>query len=145
MAMVGREGEGVVDELVDRAIQVQAMAHSPYSGFAVGAVIEAADGRTAVGCNVENASYGLGVCAERAAVSAALAAGLADWRRLVVVVEASAPVAPCGACRQVLAEFCEELEIVLATTAGVRETTLLSKLLPRRFGAEDMGPGEGGA
>ena len=111
----------------------------------MGAVIEAADGRTAVGCNVENASFGLGVCAERAAVSAALAAGLADWRRLVVVVDASEPVAPCGACRQVLAEFCEELEIVLATTGGVRQVTLLSELLPRRFRAEDMGPGEGGA
>lgn len=119
-------------------------AHAPYSGFAVGAAIEAADGRVVVGCNVENASFGLGVCAERAAVSAALAAGLVDWRRLVVLVDAAVPVAPCGACRQVLAEFCDELEVVLATTEGQRELTLLSELLPRRFGAGDMGGGSGG-
>ena len=128
-----------LDELVARASDVREQAHAPYSGFRVGAVIEASDGRTAAGCNVENASFGLGVCAERAAVSAALAAGLTDWRRLVVLVEAPKPVAPCGACRQVLAEFCKELEVVLVTTGGLREVTTLSELLPRRFGAGDMG------
>jgi len=133
----------VVDELVARANEVRVKAYAPYSGFAVGAAIEAADGRTVVGCNVENASFGLGVCAERAAVSAALAAGLVDWRRLVVVVDAAEPVAPCGACRQVLAEFCDELEVVLATTDGQRELTLLSELLPRRFGPGDMSGGSG--
>jgi len=64
--------------------------------------------------------------------------GLRDWKRLVVLVEASAPVAPCGACRQVLAEFCDDLEIVLATTSGLREETRLGELLPRRFGASDL-------
>jgi cytidine deaminase len=133
-----------VDELVARASEVRARAHAPYSGFRVGAVIEAFDGQTAVGCNVENASYGLGVCAERAAVSAALAVGLGDWKRLVVLVEASAPVAPCGACRQVLAEFCDELEVVLVTTSGLRQVTSLSELLPQRFAAGDMGEGREG-
>ena len=133
-----------LDELVARASAVRERAHAPYSGFRVGAVIEASDGRTAVGCNVENACFGLGVCAERAAVTAALAAGLTDWRRLVVLVEATAPVAPCGACRQVLAEFCEELEVVLATTSGLRELTTLSELLPRRFGVEDLRDARGG-
>jgi cytidine deaminase len=130
-----------LDELVARASAVRERAHAPYSGFRVGAVIEASDGRTAVGCNVENASFGLGVCAERAAVSAALAAGLSEWKRLVVLVEAPQPVAPCGACRQVLAEFCDELEVVLVTTSGLRDVTSLSELLPRRFGAGDLGEG----
>ena len=127
-----------LNKLVELAVAVRLQAHAPYSNFSVGAVIEASDGRTAVGCNVENASYGLGVCAERAAVSSALAMGLRDWKRLVVLVEASAPVAPCGACRQVLAEFCDDLEIVLATTSGLREETRLGELLPRRFGASDL-------
>ena len=127
-----------VDELIAQACEARARAYAPYSGFAVGAAIESSDGRTASGCNVENASFGLTVCAERAAVAAAVAAGLSDWRRLVVVVESAEPVAPCGACRQVLGEFCEDLEIVLATTDGGLVKTSLEELLPRRFGRDDL-------
>ena len=117
-----------MDELIAQACEARARAYAPYSGFAVGAAIEASDGRTAVGCNVENASFGLTVCAERAAVAAAVSAGLVEWRRLVVVVDAAKPVAPCGACRQVLGEFCEDLEIVLATTDGGLSKTSLEAI-----------------
>lgn len=128
-----------MDELIARAAEVRRRAHAPYSGFAVGAAIEAADGRIVVGCNVENASFGLGVCAERAAVTAAVSQGITDWRRLAVVAESAEPVAPCGACRQVLAEFCDDLEIILADSSGVRMVTRLSELLPQPFGADQLG------
>ena len=129
-----------MDELISRACEARARAHAPYSGFAVGAAIETSDGRTVVGCNVENASFGLTVCAERVAAAAAVAAGLLEWRRLVVVVDAPTPVAPCGACRQVLGEFCDDLDIVLATIDGGLVETSLTELLPRRFGAVDLEP-----
>ena len=132
-----------MDELISRACEARARAHAPYSGFAVGAAIETSDGRMVVGCNVENASFGLTVCAERVAVAAAVAAGLLEWRRLVVVVDAPVPVAPCGACRQVLGEFCDDLDIVLATIDGGLVETSLAELLPRRFGAVDLGTAHG--
>ncbi len=127
-----------LEELIGEALKVREAAHVPYSCFGVGAALEAVDGRVVLGCNVENASYGLTMCAERVAVAAAVSRGVLDWKRLVVAVEGPGPVAPCGACRQVLAEFCEELEIVLADSHGGRETVQLSELLPKRFGEEDL-------
>lgn len=129
-----------LDRLIEKARQARDGAHIPYSRFGVGAAIEAADGRIVVGCNVENASYGLTMCAERVAVGAAIANGVQEWQRMVVVVEGPGLVAPCGACRQVLAEFCEDLEIILADCHGGRETVQLSELLPKRFGADGLQP-----
>ena len=131
-----------MEELLAKATEARSRAYAPYSGFLVGAAIEADDGRIVVGCNVENASFGLGVCAERAAVTAAVSQGISGWRRIAVVAESSEPVAPCGACRQVLSEFCDELEVILADSKGVRMVAPLSELLPRPFGAEQLGGGD---
>ena len=120
------------DSLVAAAQRVRDNAYAPYSGFAVGAALLTADGRVFTGCNVENASYGLTVCAERHAVAAAVAAGARDFRALALVTPSSPPASPCGACRQVLAEF-GQLTLVLANPDGERHRTTLSELLPRAF------------
>lgn len=107
------------------------MAHAPYSGFRVGAALEAEDGRVFTGCNVENLSFGLTCCAERVAVGTAIAAGARNWRVIAVAADSKQPVSPCGACRQVLAEFVPGLRMLLATTYGAVEEHSLAELLPR--------------
>ena len=118
--------------LVAAARAAMANAHAPYSRFHVGAAIETADGRVFAGCNVESASYGLTICAERMALGAAVAAGARVLRRVVVTTDADPPAAPCGACRQLLAEFGLETEIVAVGPAGERRWTLRD-LLPDAF------------
>lgn len=118
--------------LVAAARAAMANAHAPYSRFHVGAAIETADGRVFAGCNVESASYGLTICAERMALGAAVAAGARTLRRVVVTTEVDPPAAPCGACRQLLAEFGLETEVVAVGPAGERRWTL-RELLPDAF------------
>ena len=127
----------MTDTLQDAARAVQRRAYAPYSRFQVGCALEADDGRVFVGCNVENASYGLTICAERAAVCAAVAAGARQFVRAVVVTDADPPAAPCGACRQVLAEFGRELRIDGVGPAGTVSWTI-AQLLPAAFGKEQL-------
>ncbi|MGH7630861.1 MAG: cytidine deaminase [Gemmatimonadales bacterium] len=120
------------DALVRAAEAARRHAHAPYSRYRVGAAVETEDGAIYAGCNVENASYGLTICAERAAVCAAVAAGARRIRRAVVVTDSDPPGAPCGACRQVLAEFGLDLEV---TAIGPKRTMrwTLRDLLPDAF------------
>jgi cytidine deaminase len=118
-----------IENLVEAAWQARAMAYAPYSNFAVGAALLAADGRIFVGCNVENISYGLTNCAERVAIGAAVAAGVREFRAVAVVADTRVPISPCGACRQVLAEFGVP-EVILANKTE-RIEFRLDELLPR--------------
>ena len=127
----------MTDALLTAARQVQSQAYAPYSNFRVGAALETADGRVFVGCNVENASYGLTICAERAAICAAVSAGAREFRRAVVVSNVDPPAAPCGACRQVLAEFGLHLSIEAVGPARTVQWKL-SELLPAAFGPEQL-------
>jgi cytidine deaminase len=127
----------VTDTLVDAARAVQQRAYAPYSRFRVGCALEADDGRVFVACNVENASYGLTICAERAAVCAAVAAGARRFRRAVVVSDADPPAAPCGACRQVLSEFGGDLRVESVGSAQTVSWTV-AELLPAAFGKEQL-------
>jgi len=120
------------DRLLDAARAVQPRAHAPYSGFRVGAALEAMDGQVFVGCNVENASYGLTICAERSALVAAVAAGQRRFRRIVVVSDSDPPASPCGACRQMLAEFGLDLRVD-AVGPGQAQRWRLAELLPDAF------------
>lgn len=124
-------------ELLTEAMIVRNRAYTPYSRFAVGAAVEGESGRIYSGCNVENASYGLTICAERAAVFQAISAGETRLVRLLVVADTPEPVFPCGACRQVLREF-DIREIILCNLAGEIRSMTLSELLPYGFGPEHM-------
>jgi cytidine deaminase len=120
------------DLLVAVAVAAKAAAYAPYSNFRVGAAIETADGRVFTGCNVENASYGLTMCAERVAVGAAVAAGATKFVRVVVATDMDPPSPPCGACRQVLYEFGTEALVESVGPNGNRQWRL-SELLPAAF------------
>ena len=124
-------------ELVKRAREVMKNAHAPYSQFHVGAALEAADGRIFVGTNVESASYGLTICAERMALGAAVAAGAKKFTRIAVTTAVDPPAAPCGACRQLLAEFGLDLEVISAGPRSERRWTL-GDLLPAAFTRESL-------
>ena len=118
-------------QLVDTALQARRRAHAPYSGFAVGAALLTKSKKIFTGCNVENLSLGLTMCAERSAVAAAVANGEKEFIAIAVVADSAEPPLPCGACRQVLAEFNPDLKIIASTAGRIVEELILSDLLPR--------------
>lgn len=132
--------EASLDELIAAAKRVAGAAWCPYSRFAVGAALLTSSGKVVAGCNVENASSGLTICAERNAVFQAVAAGERSFRQLVVYTPTPEPTSPCGACRQVLAEFAPTLPILCVCDGPGRLETSLSELLPHAFGPESINP-----
>lgn len=123
----------MIDKLVDAARTVRLHAHAPYSGFQVGAALETDRGIIVTGCNVENATYGLTVCAERVAVFKAISEGLTKFARIAIVADTEAPTPPCGACRQILWEFAGDIEVILANLHEEKARYRLAQLLPLPF------------
>jgi cytidine deaminase len=121
------------ERLIAEASRSRGNSVSNRSGFAVGAAIETEDGTIYGGCNIENATYGLTVCAERVAIWKALSEGVRKFRAVAVVTEADTPTPPCGACRQILWEFAGDVPVVSATVRGARKTYRMSDLLPEPF------------
>jgi cytidine deaminase len=121
------------DPLVAAARQARRRAIAPYSGFKVGAALEAADGSVIAGCNIENATYGLTLCAERVAMFTALAAGHRRFRRIAIVADTPAPTPPCGPCRQILWEFAGDLDVILANLRRETGRHRWSDLVPLPF------------
>jgi cytidine deaminase len=136
----GRDsGSGIrdskIEDLLAAARAVRDHARADFSHFKVGAALETADGTIVTGCNFENATYGLTVCAERVAIFKALSEGHREFRRMVVVAPPDAPTPPCGACRQILWEFAGDLELILANLKGETGRHRISELLPQPFDA----------
>jgi cytidine deaminase len=123
------------DALTKAALEARAHAHAPYSHFRVGAALEDASGKIHTGVNVENATYGLTVCAERVAVFKAISEGARKFTRIAVAADTEALTPPCGACRQILWEFCGDIPVVLVNPRGKSETLSLKELFPRAFDA----------
>jgi cytidine deaminase len=121
--------------LIAAALRARDNAYAPYSHFKVGAALEDSEGRIHTGCNVENATYGLTLCAERVAVFKAVSEGVTRFARIAVVADTDRLTPPCGACRQILWEFCGDAELILANLHGKIETMRLSDIFPRAFDA----------
>jgi cytidine deaminase len=127
------------DSLIAAALEARTRALAPYSGFLVGAAIEAEDGSIISGCNVESASYGLTVCAERTALFRALYEGHRCFRRIAVATDTPKPTPPCGACRQLLWEFAPDADVVLANLTGIAIRYTVRELMPHGFDARQLG------
>lgn len=121
--------------LLAAALAARLHAHAPYSKFLVGAALEDSSGRIHTGCNVENATYGLTICAERVAVFKAMSEGVREFRRIAVAADTETLTPPCGACRQILWEFCGDIEVGLVNPRGKTETLRMKDLFPRAFDA----------
>ena len=128
---MGWSGSG--DPLLAAALAVRENAFAPYSKFKVGAAVQGLDGRIHTGCNVENATYGLTLCAERVAVFKGVSEGARRFKRVAVAADTDTLTPPCGACRQILWEFCGDVEVVLVNPRGKIETYRLKDLFPRPF------------
>ncbi|MFL6450423.1 MAG: cytidine deaminase [Bryobacteraceae bacterium] len=121
------------NDLIQAATEARSYAHAPYSGFKVGAAIQDEFERVFTGCNIENASFGLTMCAERVALFKAISEGAGKLKTIVVATDSDSLTPPCGACRQILWEFCGNAELILTNLAGARLTMRLGELLPRPF------------
>lgn len=126
-------------QLIEEAKAARERAYVPYSKFKVGAVLMTKEGKVYGGCNIENASYGLTNCAERTAIFKAVFEGERTFEKMVIVGETDGPISPCGACRQVIAEFCEpDMPVILTNLNGNTQETTVSELLPGAFTGKDM-------
>ena len=128
-----------MSKLIDAALAARENAHAPFSKFKVGAAIEDQTGRIFTGCNVENATYGLTICAERVAVFKAISEGARKFTRIAVAADTDVLTPPCGACRQILWEFCGNAELILVNLQGKTESFRLKDIFPRPFDASFLG------
>jgi cytidine deaminase len=129
----GARKKPLMESLIEAARAVRLRAHAPYSKYRVGAAIATRSGKVFAGCNVENASYGACLCAERNAIAQMIAAGESEPVACAVVTQGPRPGSPCGICRQVLAEFCRDMPIALVSDGNARRNTTLAALLPDAF------------
>ncbi|XP_033107638.1 cytidine deaminase-like isoform X2 [Anneissia japonica] len=129
----------VIKKLIESAHEAKKKSHSPYSNFRVGAAILTEEGKTIRGCNVENASYTLGLCAERVAIFKAVSDGYTNFKALAIACDVKdADLAPCGACRQIMHEFGGEYKVILSRTDFTYRTMTMKELLPMGFGQQDL-------
>ena len=124
------------EKLIAQARQAREKAHAPFSNFKVGATLLAQNGESFTGCNIENASYGLTLCAERVAIFKALSEGERDFTQLAIVADTKELTPPCGACRQIIWEFCGDIPLILANLEGKIEIIQMKEIFPRAFDAE---------
>ncbi len=122
-----------IEDLIRTAVQTRLNARAPHSEFKVGAALETRKGQAFGGCNIENATYGLTVCAERVAIWKALSEGETQFRRIVIVADSENLTPPCGACRQIIWEYCGDIEVILTNLRGKRATYRMSRLFPQPF------------
>jgi cytidine deaminase len=121
------------EKLIEAANDARERAFAPYSNFKVGAAVETTDGEVFIGCNIESASYGLTVCAERVAIWKAVSEGKKEFNTIAVVVDTEELTPPCGVCRQIIWEFCGDVPVILANLKGKTEVVQMKELLPRAF------------
>ncbi len=127
------------ENLIEKAKEAQLKSISPYSNFRVGAAIETDEGKIYLGANIENASYSLTICAERTAIFNALLSGERKFKRLALISDSENIISPCGACRQVLAEFCnQDFEIIMTNQKGETKIATLGEILPFSFSKKDL-------
>ena len=125
--------ENTLEKLIEAAKRVRENAFAPYSNFKVGAAVETKSGKIFTGCNVENASYGLTVCAERVAIFKAISEGETEFAKIAVVADTPELTPPCGACRQIIWEFCGDIPVIMANLEDETETLQMEELFPRAF------------
>ncbi|MDD5544155.1 MAG: cytidine deaminase [Acidobacteriia bacterium] len=125
--------DSITKKLIREALKVRQRAHAPFSDFKVGAALLAWDGRIFTGCNVENATYGLTICAERNAIFKAISEGARQFVKIAVVADTKRLTPPCGPCRQIIWEFCGDIEVILSNLEGDTEIVSMTTLLPRPF------------
>ncbi len=125
-------------KLVKEAEKARKKAYTPYSKFKVGAAVLSVDGKIFSGCNIENASFGLAVCAERVAIFKAISEGSTKFKAIAVIGDTDKPCSPCGACRQVISEFGEDIPLIMANLKGDVKIKKIEELLPEAFGKNDL-------